>query len=66
MLGDVPPPASMPDAKAEGLMLTGETTTEYRVVVLYDGGKNGAPTRFTVARGQGLDTVATRLCGASQ
>lgn len=66
LLGDVPPPAAMPGAKAEGMLLTGETSTEYAVVLLYDGAKNGAPTRFTVARGHGVDTAATALCGASQ
>lgn len=46
-LGPVPTPD---EAKAEGLAVEKETDREYRVLVLFDGPKEGGPTRFRVAK----------------
>jgi hypothetical protein len=54
-LGDLPPPVSDAgleelEAKAEGLALEEETSTAWKVLVVYDGLVDGHATRFTVSK----------------
>lgn len=43
-------PGVGPDDKAEGLIVLEESATGYRVLVLFDGRKNGGPTEFRIDR----------------
>ncbi|MBI1247818.1 DUF3616 domain-containing protein [bacterium] len=47
-LGEIPLPDK--DAKAEGLTLLDETGTHYEVLIVFDGVKDGGPTRFKVKK----------------
>lgn len=49
-LGTIPPPPNDGSAKAEGLVLLGETATHWDVLAIYDGAKDGAPTRFRLRK----------------
>lgn len=67
-LADVPAPARAADAermkaKAEAVLVTAQTATQYELMLLYDGLPNGGATRFSVSRDGTSETPATQLCG---
>jgi hypothetical protein len=47
LLGEVPTPA---DAKAEGVTILKETDSDYEILVVYDGAKDGGATRFRATK----------------
>jgi hypothetical protein len=49
-LGTIPPPPNDRSAKSEGLVLLAETATYWDVLAIYDGAKDGAPTRFRLRK----------------
>ncbi len=46
-LGSIPTDAG---AKAEGIVVLGETSTHYHTIIVWDGRPNGAPKKFTVKK----------------
>ena len=47
LLGEIPSPQG---AKAEGITVIEETTSAYKVIIVYDGLPNGAATMFQITK----------------
>ena len=47
---EVPKNSNVPKGKAESLLLMEESASEYRVIVIYDGPRNGAPKELLIPR----------------